>query len=109
MAEQNRIAEMYKTRVEEVKLLLEQRTQRLEEKEELLDELRTTLGDRNSENTALTLMRCDKLQCSNRVPPFGFSKINIKGGQQMSIKFYVCEKCGNIIVKIKRLTVSVYV
>lgn len=75
------LAEMYRTRVDELRDTLAVRTEKLEEKEKTISELRTILGDRNSENTALTLMRCEKLQCPDRIPPFGFSKINIRDGR----------------------------
>lgn len=54
---------------------------KLDEREIIISELRKRLDDVNSENVALNLIRCSKIQCSDRIPPFGFKEISIKDGR----------------------------
>lgn len=72
-AQHNLDIEYYRAEVKE-------RAARIDEKDALIDELKERLNNLSSENTALRLTRCEKLSCPDRIPPFGFTKIDIRNG-----------------------------
>ena len=72
--------EYYRTLISDRDNIIKDYEEKLIGREELIGELREQVNDLSSENTALKLMRCEKLQCVDRVPPFGFKKLDIQRG-----------------------------
>ena len=72
--------EYYRTLISDRDGMIKEYEDKLLSKEEVIRELREENNNLSSENTALKLMRCEKLQCIDRVPPFGFKKLDIQRG-----------------------------
>lgn len=72
--------EYYRTLIADRDSAIKDYEDRLLSKEDIIRELREENNNLSSENTALKLMRCEKLQCIDRVPPFGFKKLDIQRG-----------------------------
>lgn len=78
--EWERLSAQHSSDMEYYRTCLSDKDARLDEKEEIIAELREKINNLTSENTALRLTRCEKLSCPDRIPPFGFTKIDIKAG-----------------------------
>ncbi len=78
--EWERLSAQHSADMEYYRTCLSDKDARLDEKEEIIADLREKINNLTSENTALRLTRCEKLSCSDRIPPFGFTKIDIKAG-----------------------------
>ena len=72
--------EYYRTMVTEKDNRIREYEELLLTKDELIGELRSEINNLTSENTALHLTRCQKLQCVDRIPPFGYKQLDIKNG-----------------------------
>lgn len=59
---------------------IKEKEELISKKDEIIIDLRNKINDLSSENTALRLTRCEKLACPDRIPPFGYSKIDIRNG-----------------------------
>lgn len=53
----------------------------IEEKNAKIMELMNQINDLTSENTSLTFLKCTKLHCGDRIPPFLTEKLDIIGGK----------------------------
>ena len=49
-------------------------------KQAKIEELMQDINNLTSSNTALSMVRCEKLKCVDREPPFGYGGIDIKNG-----------------------------
>ena len=64
------IAEERKARCEELKVDVKDKEERLRTKDELISELRQKLDDRNTYCGVAELLRCSRIECPQRLPPF---------------------------------------
>lgn len=56
---------------------LEKKDARITELEDIISTLRTELGDTKSELAKATLMRCSRVECTQRIPPFGYRNVDL--------------------------------
>ena len=73
--------EYYRSLIADRDSLIREYEEKFLSRDETIRELREENNDLSSENTALKLMRCEKLQCIDRIPPFGFKKLDIQNGR----------------------------
>ena len=64
------IAEERKTRCDELKNDVKEKESLLHEKDATISELRQKLDDRNTYCGVSELLRCSRVQCADRIPPF---------------------------------------
>ena len=56
---------------------LDKKDSRITELEDIVSSLRTELGETKVELAKATLLRCSRVECSNRVPPFGYRNVDL--------------------------------
>lgn len=56
---------------------LDKKDARITELEDTVSALRTELGDVKTDLVRATLLKCDRIECSNRKPPFGYRNIDL--------------------------------
>lgn len=72
------LAEMYRTRVDELKTLLEHRTDKLETKEELITELHTKLDSSRTKCAVAEILKCVNVNCTQREPKLGTRSVDVE-------------------------------
>jgi len=74
------IAEERKARCTELEEQVREKDSIILEKDATISDYRSKLDDQNTKVAVLTLTRCQKLNCVDREPPFGFKEISVKDG-----------------------------
>lgn len=64
------IAEERRRRCEELKTDCDKKDVKLAEKDDVISDLKTKLDDRNTYCAVSELLKCTRVQCESRVPPF---------------------------------------
>lgn len=72
--------EYYRTLIDDRDNIIKDYEEKLMSRDELIGTLREEINNLSSENTALKLTKCEKIQCTERIPPFGFKKLDIQNG-----------------------------
>jgi hypothetical protein len=71
------IAEERRKRCEELKLDCDKKDEKLVEKDNIISDLRAKLDARNTYCAVSEMLRCEKVACTDRKPPYGMKEIKL--------------------------------
>lgn len=83
------IAEERRARCEELKLEVEKKDSKIWEKDNAISELKAKLDDRNTYCAVAELLKCSKVQCESRIPPFASTIITTDAAIQDYVNKFV--------------------
>jgi len=72
-----RLANELQDQVEKLNDRIEKKDARITELEDINSQLRSQLDDANTNLAKATLLKCDRIECSQRKPPFGYRNVDL--------------------------------
>lgn len=83
------IAEERRSRCKELKVEVEKKDSKILEKDNTISELKAKLDDRNTYCAVAELLKCSKVQCESRIPPFASTIITTDAAIQDYVNKFV--------------------
>jgi len=83
------IAEERRVRCEELKLEVEKKDNKIGEKDNTISELKAKLDDRNTYCAVAELLKCSRVQCETRIPPFASTIVTTDAAIQDYVNKFV--------------------